>query len=130
MNYLKFSIHDELSMHRVRNVEDAYQLVLKSKEKKIKNLFRGIEEQGGVHCLLCRVVLIMTEVNLLKELRKLKIVNKIIQIHHEEVDFIEVEVTMANEELLFVLSAVKRIIEHLNAQIITCKSQSKESNLH
>ena len=76
------------------------------------------------------VVLIMAEVNLLNGLRKSKIVNKIIQIHLKEVDFREVEVTMlAEEDLVFVLSAVKRVIGHLNAQIITCKSQSKESNL-
>ena len=72
----------------------------------------------------------MAEANLLKGLRKSKIVNKIIQINHEEVDFREVEVTMPTEEdLLFVLSAVKRVIGHLNAQIITCKSQSKKSSL-
>ena len=72
----------------------------------------------------------MTEANLLKGMRKLKIVNKIIQIHHEEVDFREVEVTMlAEEDLLFVLGVVKRLIGHLNAQTITCKSQRKESNL-
>ena len=72
----------------------------------------------------------MVEVNLLKGLRKLKIVNKIIQIHHEEVDFKEVEVIMlAEEDLWFDLSVVKRAISHLNAQIITCKSQSKESSL-
>ena len=34
VNCLKFSIQDELSMHRVRNVEEAYQLALKAKEKK------------------------------------------------------------------------------------------------
>ena len=33
VNCLKFSIQDELSMHRVRNVEEAYQLALKGKEK-------------------------------------------------------------------------------------------------
>ena len=99
-------------------------------KKKIDNLFRGIEEQGGVHCLLRRVVLTMAEANLPKGLRNLKILNKIIQINHEEVDFIEVEVRMlAEEDLLFVLSAVKRVIRHLNAQIIACKIQSKESNL-
>ena len=93
-------------------------------------MFRGIDEQGGVHCLLHRVVLIMAEANLLQGLRKSKIINKIIQIHHEKVDFREVEVTMlAEEDLLFVLSVVKRAIGHLNAQIITCKSQSKESSL-
>ena len=61
-------------------------------------MFRGIEEEGWVHCLLHRVVLIMEEANLLKGLRKSKIVNKIIQIHHEEVDFREVKVTMQTEE--------------------------------
>ena len=72
----------------------------------------------------------MAEENLLKGLRKSKIVNKIIQIHHKEVDFREVELTMlAEEDLRFVLSVVKRVIGHLNAQIITCKSQSKESIL-
>ena len=72
----------------------------------------------------------MAEANLLKGLRKLKIVNKIIRINHEEVDFREVEVTMlAEEDLLFVLGVVKRVIEHLNAQIITRKSQSKERTL-
>ena len=76
------------------------------------------------------VVLIMEEENIPKGLRKSKIVNKIVQIHHEEVDFKEVEVTMlAKEYLFFVLSAVKRVIDHFNAQIIMCKSQSKESNL-
>ena len=34
VNCLKFSIQDELSMHRVRRVEEAYQLALKAKEKK------------------------------------------------------------------------------------------------
>ena len=58
----------------------------------------------------------MAEVNLLKGLRKSKIVNKIIQINHEEVDFREVEVTMlAEKDLWFVLSVVKRVIGHLNA---------------
>ena len=33
VNCLKFSIQDELSMHRVRNVEEAYQLALKDEEK-------------------------------------------------------------------------------------------------
>ena len=33
VNCLKFSIQDELSMHRVRNVEEAYQLALKAEEK-------------------------------------------------------------------------------------------------
>jgi hypothetical protein len=32
-NYLKFSIQDELSMHRVRSMEEAYKLDLKGKEK-------------------------------------------------------------------------------------------------
>ena len=101
------------------------------RKNKIDNLFRGTKEQGGVHCLLHRVVLIMVEVNLLKCLRKLKIVNKTIQINHEEVDFREVEVMILEEEdLLFVLSAVKSVLRHLNAQIITCKSQSKESILY
>ena len=76
------------------------------------------------------VVLIMAEANLLKGLRKSKIVNKIIQINHEEVNLREVEVTMFEEEdLLFDLSVVKRVVGHLNSQIITCKSQSKESSL-
>ena len=34
MNGLKFSIQDELSMHRVNSMEEAYQLALKDKEKK------------------------------------------------------------------------------------------------
>ena len=33
VNCLKFSIQDELSMHRVHNVEEAYQLALKAEEK-------------------------------------------------------------------------------------------------
>ena len=33
VNYLKFFIQDELSMHRVHNVEEAYQLALKAEEK-------------------------------------------------------------------------------------------------
>ena len=33
VNCLKFSIQDELSMHRVRSVEEAYQLALKAQEK-------------------------------------------------------------------------------------------------
>ena len=58
----------------------------------------------------------MVEENLLKGLRKSKIVNKIIQVNHEELDVIEVEVTMLGEEdLLFVLSVVKRVIGHLNS---------------
>ena len=49
----------------------------------------------------------MAEVNLLKGFRKSKIANKIIQIHHEEVDFREVEVTVVAEvDLLFVLGVV------------------------
>jgi hypothetical protein len=32
VNYLKFSIQDELSMHRVCSMEEAYQLSLKAKE--------------------------------------------------------------------------------------------------
>ena len=34
MNGLKFSIQDELNMHCVKNMEEAYQLALKAKEKK------------------------------------------------------------------------------------------------
>ena len=33
VNCLKFPIQDELSMHRVHNVEEAYQLALKAEEK-------------------------------------------------------------------------------------------------
>ena len=33
VNYLKFSIQDELSMHRVCNMEETYQLALKAEEK-------------------------------------------------------------------------------------------------
>ena len=33
VNCLKFSTQDELSMHRVRSVEEAYQLALKAQEK-------------------------------------------------------------------------------------------------
>ena len=33
VNCLKFSIQDELSMHRVCNMEEAYQLALKVEEK-------------------------------------------------------------------------------------------------
>ena len=33
VNCLKFSIQDELNMHRVRNVEEVYQLALKVVEK-------------------------------------------------------------------------------------------------
>ena len=66
----------------------------------------------------------MVEANLLKGLRKSNIVNKIIQINHEEVDFRELEVMM-----LAILSAMKKVIRHLNAQIITYKRQIKESIL-
>ena len=34
VNGLKFSIQDELSMHRVNSMEEAYQLALKDEEKK------------------------------------------------------------------------------------------------
>ena len=34
VNGLKFSIQDELSMHHVNNMEEAYQLALKAEEKK------------------------------------------------------------------------------------------------
>ena len=34
MNGLKFSIQDELSMHHVKIMEEAYQLALKAEEKK------------------------------------------------------------------------------------------------
>ena len=34
VNGLKFSIQDELSMHRVSSMEEAYQLALKAEEKK------------------------------------------------------------------------------------------------
>ena len=33
VNYLKFYIQDELSMHRVHNVEEAYKLSINSNEK-------------------------------------------------------------------------------------------------
>ena len=33
VNGLKFSIQDELSMHRVNSMEEAYQLALKAEEK-------------------------------------------------------------------------------------------------
>lgn len=72
----------------------------------------------------------MAEVNHPKELRKQKILNKIIEINHEETDFREVEATIvAEEDLLFVLGVVKRVIEHLNAQIITRHSKNKERSL-
>ena len=35
VNFFKFYIQDELSMHRVHNVEEAYQLALKVEEKKL-----------------------------------------------------------------------------------------------
>ena len=93
-------------------------------------MFRGIEEKGGVHRLLHRVVLTMAEENHPKGLKKSKILNKIIQINHKEVDFREVEVTvLEKEDLLFILGVVKRVIGHLNSQIITCKGQSKERSL-
>ena len=40
VNCLKFSIQDELSMHRVRNVEEAYQLALKGEEKQNRQFFQ------------------------------------------------------------------------------------------
>lgn len=33
VNCLKFTIEDELSIHKIQNVEEAYQLALKAKEK-------------------------------------------------------------------------------------------------
>ena len=33
VNYLKFSSQNELSMHRVHDMEDSYQLALKAEEK-------------------------------------------------------------------------------------------------
>ena len=77
VNCLKFSIQDQLSMHTVRNVEEAYQLALKAKEKKNRQFLQRNRGTRRVHCLLRRVVLIMAEEKLLKELRKSKIVKKI-----------------------------------------------------
>ena len=74
---LKFSIQYELRMHSVRSVEESYQLSLKAEEKKPDNLLKGIEEQGGVHCLPHGVVLIMEEANHPKELKKKKILDKV-----------------------------------------------------
>ena len=51
VNCLKFFIQDELSMHRVRNVEEAYRLALKVEEKQNRQFVQRIEEQGGVHHL-------------------------------------------------------------------------------
>jgi hypothetical protein len=77
MNCLKFSIQDELSMHRVHSVEEAYQLDLKVEGKKIDNFLKGIEEQGGVRRLPHWVVSNMAEVNHPKEMRKQNILDKV-----------------------------------------------------
>jgi hypothetical protein len=58
-------------------VEEAYQLALKAKEKKIDNFLKGIKEQGGVHRPPHGVVLPMVEANHPKELRKKKILNNV-----------------------------------------------------
>ena len=50
-------------MHRVHNMEKAYQLALKDKENKNRQFSQRKEEQGGAHCLPHGVVLIMEEVN-------------------------------------------------------------------
>ena len=92
-------------MHRVRNVEKAYQLALKAEEKQNQQF---VQRNRGAR----RGTLSPSQGSFnygrgesLKGLRKSKIVNKIIQINHKEVDFREVEVTMlAEEDLLFVLS--------------------------
>jgi len=82
-------------------------------------LFKEIEEKGGVHRLLHMVVLATEETNHPKELREEKILNKIIKINHREVDFREVWIIMLAEEyLLFVLGAVKRVIKTIAPQII------------
>ena len=72
----------------------------------------------------------MAEVNHPKELRKQNILYKVTWISHEEEDFIGVEVMMvAEEDLMCVSGVVYRVINNLNAQIITCKIQSKDNNL-
>ena len=45
MNCLEFSIEDELSMHRVHNMEEAYQFVLKEEEKKNRQFVQ--RNRGG-----------------------------------------------------------------------------------
>ena len=42
VNCLKFHIQDELSMHRVNNVEEEYQLSLKVEGKKTNNFLKRI----------------------------------------------------------------------------------------
>ena len=45
VNGPKFSIEDELSMHHVNSMEEAYQLALKVKEKKSRQYFQ--RNRGG-----------------------------------------------------------------------------------
>ena len=45
VNGLKFSIQDELSMHHVNSMEEAYQLALKAEEKQNRQYFQ--RNRGG-----------------------------------------------------------------------------------
>ena len=70
MNYLKFFIQDELSMHRVHNLEEAYQLALKVEEKQNRQFAqrnRGARRGASSTSWGC---LAMAEENHPKELRK------------------------------------------------------------
>ena len=51
-------------------------------KKKNNNFLKGIEEQGGVHCLPHGMVLIVAEENNPKEIRKHKILDKIAKTNH------------------------------------------------
>ena len=77
------------------------------RKNKTDNLLKGIEEQGGAHCLPHGVVLIMKEVNHQKELKKKKMLDKVTRTNHEEDGFKGVEATMVEEEdLIGVLGVV------------------------
>ena len=123
VNCLKFSIQDEMSINRVHSMEEAYQLALKAEEKQNRqfsqrnrgerrgtssssrggfNYGRGESSQGA---------------------KKEEDTQQGNLINHEEENFKGVEVTLvAKEDLMCVLGVVWRVIEHLNSQIITCKS--------
>ena len=70
---MKFSIQDELRMHRVRIVEEEYQLALKVEEKQNRQFSQKNRGARRAHCLPHGVVLIVEEVNHPKELENKKI---------------------------------------------------------
>ena len=113
-------------MHRVRNVEEAYQLALKAEEKQSQKF---VERNRGAR----RGTLSPSQGSFNygqgESSQGAEKVEDSQQNNPNPPRGSGFQRGGGKEDLWFVLSAVKRVIGHLNAQIITCKSQIKESIL-